>query len=406
MRASKPTDQAVIFVSNSNAQTEDALRVANKLEPELHVYLILLNASDVSAGVLGELQQIQRIRVVSIATGFPEQIDKVYQILALRRRLARYSHQFRQLVLVLGDDVCPVERSAIAFAKERGIPSLLIQDGILDDPESWMKWFSGRRQKQNLVTKLIRRLLRFGNLLPPPTLFGTAGCNYLAVWGEYTRSTMLKCGVPSKSIVVTGAPRFDRLFSLTADQIRVRHNTRSKHQLLFASQLLSNLDLGSYEADCRVMKSLDAFVRSNPSWDVVVRPHPSENLEEYHRLFRLMGLVHLRLEPGVPLYVALSNCDLLLTYFSTVAVEAMILDKPIVCLRVYGMSTPAYITEGAVLVIDDLSEFDHWADRLLNDSQTKGRFAQARQAFITKYLGYIDGAASMRVARLIKVCFS
>jgi hypothetical protein len=303
-------------------------------------------------------------------------------------------------VLVLGDDVCPVERAAIAFARKNGVKTLLIQDGILDDDDAWLQWVAQRRRQVDFATKLGRALLRSMDILPDLTLLGLAGCHRLAVWGTYTKHVMVKHGVPEETINVTGSPRLDDLFSLARVQAARADHHKGGRTLLFASMLLGNMSLDSPAEDSRVMQSLDTLARSG--WDVIVRPHPTEKPEDYRRLFESLHLTNLRLDIGRTVRDALVGCDFLLTYFSTIAVEALILGKPVFCLPMTALSQPAYIASGAVPVIDKIRDLSSWLNRLLNDRDFQLRLDSSRRQFINDYLGYTDAASSARVARLIE----
>lgn len=379
-----------------------------QLDSDLSVLVITLNSGARSNRSLNEIlssDKHKNILITDLSLRKLSRVGQFFQILQVRRKLREYFRQMGRSILVVGDDWCPVERSAVAYAKEQGIPTVLIQDGALE--ANWLNWALARRRKQNLWIQLVRQVLRFGNLLPP---LSRTNCDYLAVWGEYTRNEMIGRGVPSESIYVTGAPRFDEWVSRSRVQSSLQQKGKAKHQLLFVALLLSNFSVGiSYEADCHTMESLEIFARSDPSWDVVVRPHPSEDPEDYQRLFKSMNLTRLKLEPSVPLSTALNDCDVLLTHFSTVGIEAMILGKPVLCLDVNddleaGLHI-AYKVEKAVPVLNNLDGLSNWINKLLNDSTTQAELAQWREIFLAKYLGYADAASSARVARLLEGLF-
>ena len=400
MCASKPTSQAVIFVSNSNAQTEDALRVANTLKSDLRVYLISLNPSAVPSNVLGGLQRNSRIQFVNIATGLPEEINQFWQILALRWRLVHYSRHFGQLALVLGDDICPVERSAIAFAKKRGFSTVLIVDGVLQEAEVEER-IQVLNRKQESVKRLVRWILRVTGLLPAPTLYGQAGCDQVAVWGEYSHELMLKRGVPAESAKVTGSPRFDRW--LEAAPRQVSSASDGVRRVLFAGILLSAWNIAPFEIDCQVMAALDRLGEVNPNWEITVRPHPSDNPEVYYQIFETMRLTRLKLDRETSVAQALTGCDALVTYDSTTAIEGMILGKPVVCLAVAPqIAKTSYAREGAVLVVENLDHLDDAVRMVLDDPTVNSQLDEARQRFLSRHLRHANGRSADRVARLIE----
>ena len=393
----------VIFLSASAAQTQDAVHVINQLNPGLGISLIAWQPAASLTRVVDGVETTKRLhtQVADIFTRVPSSVGLFYQILEVRRKLMGYFRQSGRVVLVLGGDVCPVERSVISFAKRRGIPTVLIQDGLLNDAQSWAQRLAARRRR-GLAIQLARRLLHSWGLLPSLAMYGASECRRVAVWGEGTRDLMVEYGVLPEKIVVTGSPRFDRWFALARDRTSIQHNDKSKRRLLYAAWLLSHWKVGSYAEDCRVIASLEALARHEPDWEIVVRPHPSEKIESYQHIFESLGVKHLKLDQKSSLLSALSDCALIMTYGSTVAIEGMILGKPVLCLPMDPVQAPLYVREGAVVAVDSLDDLGDWIKAVLSDSKLQTELTQRRQAFISRHLGYTDGTSSSRVARLIE----
>jgi CDP-glycerol glycerophosphotransferase (TagB/SpsB family) len=318
--------------------------------------------------------------------------------------LTKYISKQHHVVLVLGDDVCPVERSVVSFAKRRGVPTILVQDGILNDQQSWEQWLRAGRPR-GWAMQVSRKLLQYRDFLPPLTMYGASGCTKVAVWGEGTRDLMMGYGVCSEKIVVTGAPRFDQLFQMARAQDSMWSKSISKQRLLFAALLLSNWKIDSFDKDCSVINSLESLARIEPDWEIVVRPHPSERLEDYRRIFNLLGVKKLKLDQRSSIVSNLRDCTVVLTYASTVGVEGMILGKPVICLPIDPVHAPLYAREGAAITVKHLADLGGLIKAVLTDAKLQYELAQRRQAFISRHLGHTDGASASRVARLIESLF-
>jgi UDP-N-acetylglucosamine 2-epimerase len=314
----------------------------------------------------------------------------------LKKLTKKYGHS----LLVVGDDICPVERSTIAYARKYSIQSLLIQDGILIDPKSGFE-YSEKRRSNFLGRRLIRRILGLGRILPDLTAYGASNCDTFAVWGEGTRRMMIDFGIWPEKIVIVGSPRMDKWIKMRQQRAPDLPD-RSKCKILFTSLILSTIKFGTDDEDRHVMGILDALAEKDPSLDIIVRPHPSEKTASYRRLFSEMNIKRLRIDRESSLQKVLLECDLILTYVSTVAVEGMILGKPVICLPIEKSQTPIFSVEGAAVFLEELEKLQYWINALLHDDDIIREYKAKRREFLEKHVGILDGKSSHRAARLIE----
>jgi len=105
---------------------------------------------------------------------------------------------------------------------------------------------------------------------------------------------------------------------------------------------------------CRHLKTLKKTIPVPV--DFIIRPHPDEG-QRYMRLFKKTAKKH-GLEIKIIRGYDLNNCDLVLIGFSSAAVEALILNKPVISFNCFNKSYPIpYVEYDAVLYADDSPEF-------------------------------------------------
>jgi UDP-N-acetylglucosamine 2-epimerase len=185
------------------------------------------------------------------------------------------------------------ERAAVLAARQLQIPSVVVVDLFA-------------------LTEL--------DVLKDPT-FGEVIC----VLTGSVRDRLVAAGRPPEHIQVTGNPVFDRL----ADPLlRTRgldlRNTRQWSQqrvITWASQP----EPSDPQLPRRIEATLIAALAKNPTWHLVIRPHPSDTYP--------LPAPHSRLTLSTradDVHTLLAASDVVVTMTSTVGLEAVLLGKPLV----------------------------------------------------------------------------
>lgn len=166
--------------------------------------------------------------------------------------------------------------------------------------------------------------------------------DYFLAAGDNQKIFLEKHGVPSQRIVTVGLSRYDHLYDFrkkySPSQSRSYLNIPSgfQHYILFDS---SSTQRGyiTIQEQSLVAKELLDFVREHPSVALIIKPHPAhrpgwlEALIDYYSLPNVF-LIDKNMVP----YHALNAADLLITKFSTIALEAMLFRRSVVSILLDG----------------------------------------------------------------------
>jgi hypothetical protein len=256
-------------------------------------------------------------------------------------------------ILIVGCEVAIVNWAHVLLAKSKGIPILEVQHGI------------------------------FTHLTPiiPPI------SDKCAVGGEYYREIYLKGGAKNDQVVVTGWPKLDGL----ADQLN-RDLSKPRREVLFATQPL-DLDL-----NLKVIETIGTCFDRLNSVHLIVKPHPREDPKAYAETCALFKSVILRSNQENTTSLVAST-DVLITVSSTVALEAVLLDKPIVCLNMSNDES-VYISSGVALNVTKYEDIVPAIKDALHNDEIVENLADARKVFTYQHTYHRDGKASKRVADL------
>jgi hypothetical protein len=272
--------------------------------------------------------------------------------------------------LLLASDAHHGERLFTLVANQLGIPSLVVQHGAT--------------------------LGDFGYVPLYATQF--------AAWGEISKQWLIARGVSPERIVITGSPRLDNLadnkkFGLTRED--------------FCSQLslppsglwvLWAMDPITKQENAAILKVLLDVVNRIEWCYLIIRPHPGSPQTAWISRF-VNSQKHVVISsPEYPLYEILKAVDAVIIQDSTVGLEAMALDKPVIVLYPKGKPIgELYIQSGAVNVVTCVDELQHTLEHLYQNRAltVTDSMSFARYNFVRSFFFEIDGQSVRRVAEAI-----
>ncbi|MFQ5459092.1 MAG: CDP-glycerol glycerophosphotransferase family protein, partial [Myxococcota bacterium] len=274
----------------------------------------------------------------------------------------------RPTVLVTASDACFWGSSATLEASRRGIPSVALQHGMMVGSSAYVPVVSSR----------------------------------FAAWGDASARWLEARGVAPEKLVVTGAPRLDQIVNRSFPP---RGTVAAKLEI---DPALRWIVLATNPIAFARNAALLATAREGMrTWGeravLVAKLHPSEDPGPYRAAAAGDPGIVIVPHGAIALYDLLSHADAVLTYHSSVGVEAMLLDRPVVSLESFGEENPLpYAREGAAAAARTAGELAG----VLRREVAPGRDADARRErrarFVRDNLLAADGKSAERVAELIR----
>lgn len=280
----------------------------------------------------------------------------------------------RPSLIISADDADQRCRIYSLLARECGIPSLLVQQGLTSREYPEWAFFSH---------------------------------NIIAAMGETSRSAMIAQGIPDERIIVTGHPGFDRLLSQEPDTcVHVRAELGVKNaqkMVLFTSQPYYVGVFNTPEIRGVMIKAIVDAVNSLENMLLVIKPHPSDNTRELRKLIGKLPKVVIA-DRTANISHLIKSCDILITFFSTSALEALHVDKPVINVAFPGSGgSNMYIESGATWVARSQNEITTLL-KILTGENSKEEITKRetnQQHFISKWAHLPDGHATERVVEVI-----
>jgi hypothetical protein len=287
--------------------------------------------------------------------------------------------------ILISCEYCTGGRMATMVGNKGGIATIALQHGVITNTST--AYVYDRSESPTLPLNV--------NSRPLP--------RYTLVYGSIYRDILVKESIyPADSVAITGQPRYDVFSSADERYSRLdffrKMGLDPKKKLIFCTTdglPESRVEKNAYGL-FKVAKSMENSVQ------LLIKPHPNNmDRDLYFRIKDELGVDAL-IESNLNLYEAIYSSDVVVTWFSTTAVEAILLNRPVIVLNL--TSEPdytGYVSEEVAFGAHSEETFATNLNRIFDGVRCP---EDKRAAFIDKYVYRIDGKASARVIDLVAEC--
>jgi CDP-glycerol glycerophosphotransferase (TagB/SpsB family) len=285
-------------------------------------------------------------------------------------------NRIKPSAIVLMEDVSPVKRAICRAFKDRNIPAIVIQHGILSEDMSGF------------------------HVMPKEA-------DVQAVWGDASRRWQIERGAQPHTQVVTGNPRFDdftRTSSYDCQEIVNRFGIDpDKKKILLATEYFSGISSRwTVETEEQLIRQSLRALKKIPQAQVIVKLHPSYQ-KKYEYIVSTIAReeqIDIKIvKEGLRELIHVSEVVVIRT--STVGLEAILLKKPLIVTNFDDRIDAGYISSGAAIIVHSQDALYLAVNGLLYGEQDRYADADTKEKFILDNAYYQDGKASERVADLI-----
>lgn len=280
--------------------------------------------------------------------------------------------KFSPRVLVVGNDITLEGRAACLIAAQRSVPTASFMHGNIT---------GGILQSKHIVDRFI-------------------------VQGDLHRQDLLSRGLRAEQIAVCGAPHLDGR-TPQSGQIDPKLQAAFGLQpgepwILVATSGPGNLT--SYQHHEVIIQQLARLAAAFPKVKLVIKLHRKDRVDSYRALIESSDpsrvFVVPKSDPRVPydIFEWLQGCRIVLTTTSTVAVEAMLMNVPVVTMDFCHEARQIdFIDAGATTHVQTPEELEQAVGAILAGGPSPDVAARARQ-YVEAAFFQVDGRAAERGA--------
>ena len=278
--------------------------------------------------------------------------------------------------VVTRNDSLLFERSSVLAARRTGVPSLVIQHGITSRHPIW----------------------------------GPVYADWYAVWGKAGRDALTSFADDASTLVRTGDPRTLRNIDEVESKKKVFATLGirpEKKLVVYASQPFYGItrfhSLSSLETLVEreeLLRSLIDVAETLPNIQLLIKLHPMEGASQTQAWVPEMKSFPVLSDFDVR--DLLAACDVLVTVSSTVGLEAMLFEKPVVTVNLTARDNlNPYAGSGAVIEVTSREDITDAVTCALEDRGTRASLKRGRENFLRSQLGDRKQALS-KVSELIR----
>ncbi|WP_340598666.1 CDP-glycerol glycerophosphotransferase family protein [Priestia megaterium] len=267
--------------------------------------------------------------------------------------------------VVVGTTEDITSRVLTLIASKRGIPSFCMQHGLIMREEAFLPVFATKQ----------------------------------VVYGQYEKKLYLQRGVEENKIEIVGNPRFDDIF-----------NNRYMERIKFLRRMKINLNkkivlIATQQFNTSFYTKLATLLIQDPEIVVIIKPHPWEQLnnqiQKYIKLSKLYPSIKC-ITNQMKTYDIIANSDVVVIVNSTIGLESMLLDKPVICCNLKSLDRNyPYYEELDCLVTQDVQTTLKTVQKVLYHKISPQTTKQLRNQFL-KY-NYPQVIALPKLKKLINM---
>jgi len=224
-----------------------------------------------------------------------------------------------------------------------------------------------------------------------------------AIWDKTEKKHLKTLGIEDKNFVLTGSHRLDLLFPIkntckSNGSILVASSTLAKQDELLDSSTFTSIEYGN------MLKDICTISNNFPEKKLIVKLHPAQS-----PTFDAKMLIH-EINESIPIFQHenilpfLEKCDVLVCMeYSTILLEAMILNKPTITSLVYSdwFEDDEMIKRGATLTVKTKEEFEIALKKILNDNEFRSNLIKKGNEFVNDFL-VNQGQSVKSIKQLLK----
>ena len=256
----------------------------------------------------------------------------------------------------------------IKFAKRQNIPIILLQHGLIPN---------------NSISTFLRS-------------FPVYHSKYL-VWGNPVLKFNIENGAQRSKIEVLGAPFYDKIFNK-----KIPSYTELDNFILFATDFQALHKIGQITVE--KMKEYEMIINSvynavmKHNKKLVIRPHPLKDIGEVQIAKELDPKIKV-VVGGSILPLIKSSSLVVVTDVSSVIVEAMALNKPVISIRIKPEVDDDFSNPNACLRTN-IEDFENNLSKILENEQFRNLLLKKQKIFLDENIAN-QGSASINLIKFL-----
>jgi len=220
-----------------------------------------------------------------------------------------------------------------------------------------------------------------------------------ACWGKTSKEALIGYGGDEKKIIVTGSPRYDSLIKKegfkSKEDIYLLFNLKPEDKIVvYATNVMPEQEL-MFTALAKACNELNL--------KLILALHPADKEQFYANICTKNNWQLLVSKDFANLFSLINYSEVFVTKASTVAIEAMIIEKPIITMNfTTAPDRLPFAKLGAAIGVYRPEDLKNAVEEILTKENIKSNLKKKAEEFLEDYIYSLDGKSTERVVNLIK----
>jgi hypothetical protein len=256
--------------------------------------------------------------------------------------------------------------------------------------------------KNKKITSLIVKQYASGNINNRYMLHPIA--KNIIVWGKGDKDFLRKF-IKNKKIYIAGTSRLDHLRQkVNSEQVYSKFNLRKDKGIIVLTTQYPDDAYVFLEKETEVLvKSVISAMKEFPDKQLIIKLHPLESGELPNVIVKEMNAKNIQIIKDIVLGDLLRISEILIMINSTSAIEAMMLNKPVINFNPFKRPCATrYVKSGATIGVSKEKEVVKAIKSIYKNKRVRKRLEKKGKKFIKHYCYKNDGKATQRMVNIIE----
>ena len=363
-------------IATSLALTKEKISFINLFE-EVNIILDLLKESHEGKQVKGELERIvaENNNILGLCEIFPDLLRRTFRTMAIIVILEHIFKKIKLKSILDGGTAEEFENTAIELARKYNINS----HSFIPSPPT-----------------------------PSPQIADGYHADKLFLEGLQGAEVMRRLGYEENRLEVTGGTRYDHFKSMNSDNSK---KILEKNFLISKEKKLIVVAMSRWHGnDENWISDFIKFCNKN-NFEIIIKIHPTYKVASQNVSEKKIELISSKCEKmkymitnDLELSTLLSASDVVLTDWSSVGLEAILLDKPLLQVNFTNEEIETYVRYfdfGASIHITNYKELENITNQILIEEKNLEQLKLGRKKITEQYNFRNDGKAAQRIYEIL-----
>ncbi len=229
----------------------------------------------------------------------------------------------------------------------------------------------------------------------------------MMVFGDYYKQLLVNgSSYPKDRLIVVGYPPFDGIADVKTlpqkNEILKNLSLDVKKRIILVATSRFQRIHGSEDYDVLMVKTLIEKLGNDENFQVIIKPHPRENINVYKKIIEEKNISNFNIAMN-PIQQILLVCDVFVTVMTTAVLEAIVLNKPVVMVKISENIDFDYLSlvKSGAVIESNLDNLANNLNRVLEDKELLNKLNENGKKVVKNHFNHPSSGINEKIAETL-----